>query len=73
MKKKKLMLGLFLIGIIMVIVGSVLHFYYGPVSWKAVFIGATMLFLGILLIVIVVVMSMLGLMRGGLRKIKSFK
>ncbi len=67
------MLGLFLIGIIMVMAGSVLHFYYGPVSWKAVFIGAAMIFLGILLIVIVVVMSMLGLMRGGLRKIKSFK
>ncbi len=66
----KLRWFLFFIGIIMVISGFVLHFYYGPLKVRYAVIGALMIFFGILLSVILVIMFMLYRIKSRLKIIK---
>jgi len=61
---------LFFIGVIMVISGFVLHFYYGPVKIRYAVIGALMIFVGILLFVILIIMYILYKIKGRLKIIK---
>ena len=57
-KINKLTLVLFLIAVVLVISGFVLHFYYGPVTLKYALIGGFLFFLGMLIFVILIVFSL---------------
>jgi len=74
MKKiSELEIALLIIGVILVIAGFILHFYYGPVRVRYAVVGAVMIFLGILLMVIVIIMLIIGGMRRELKKIEKEK
>ncbi len=70
-KINKKRFALFLIGIIMLIVGFVLHFYYGPVYIRWAVIGGVVFFLGFLLIVVLVIMGIICRVRIGVKKEKN--
>lgn len=67
-KTSKLRIALLLIGIVMVIVGFILHFYYGPVYVRWAVIGGLMFFLGILIFVILIILSIVCRVRKGIEK-----
>ena len=70
---KRSRLFLFLAGIVLMIAGFVLHFYYGPVYIKFAVIGALLFFFGISLLLILILGSIFHRLKKSLKKIKKPK